>query len=540
MKKILIIFLVYFLSMSLSFAKGTKDYTINFNGQKYHLLYSVKNKDFGGYLNEYYRLGETYNIWSDMVAVHHFPNAYSPIDRIQEFKEYLSSMNCPSSLTFDDKKNTAMIDFIIINDKNVPVILEFNVFKYKKSKKCGSVALQYAKRYSATTMSQIEEVKKDFEKNRKKIIKKVKNFDIPVVITENIDKCISSADVVKNDNEPKTGDIAENKLQEPAKTDDTAVQTDVQNEKAEENDKSETTEQSVAEETETKDAKTEPAVAELKEANEDIVSDNVNEGIKLEQASETDIQNNEKEQVANDESAAKENTVKEDAAKEESVKEEPVKEEKSIVAPVPAVSEKEVKTSPDTSKVKDAKYKVENNKDEFYAKPRTKKQLKQEVKQNRKLHKQAMKEAKIKAKNNKKELKQQAKEDKIQAKLDAKEQLRVQKEIDREFKAAERGEKIQARIDKREYKKQVKMDKKQTKYEEKELKQQNKDKKIQQRKDEKMHKKEEKQNIKMVKNDKKAQLKEEKKQAKIKVKAEKLEKKAANKKVKESSDNKAD
>ena len=109
MKKILIAVLSYFLIITVSLAKEKTDYSLKFNGHKYHLLYSVKNKDFGGYLNEYYRLGETYNIWTDMIAVHHFPNAYSPIDRIQEFKEYLSSMQCPSSLTFNDKKNTAMI-----------------------------------------------------------------------------------------------------------------------------------------------------------------------------------------------------------------------------------------------------------------------------------------------------------------------------------------------------------------------------------------------------------------------------------------------
>ena len=105
MKKIVLLFFIFALSLTSVNAKGSKDYTVKFNGTKYHLLYSVKNKDFGGYLNEYYKKGETYNIWTDMVAVHHFPNAYSPIDRIKDFKDYLSRMNIPSSLTFNDKKN---------------------------------------------------------------------------------------------------------------------------------------------------------------------------------------------------------------------------------------------------------------------------------------------------------------------------------------------------------------------------------------------------------------------------------------------------
>ena len=147
MKKILVLFLIMVFNVQLIYATSKdKDYTLNFNGSKYHLLYSVKSKDFGGYLNEYYKKGETYNIRSELVAVHHFPNAYSPIDRIKDFKDYLGSMNVPSSLTFDDKRNTAMIDFIMLTEHKLPIVVEFNIFKYEKSKKCGSIAVQYVKR----------------------------------------------------------------------------------------------------------------------------------------------------------------------------------------------------------------------------------------------------------------------------------------------------------------------------------------------------------------------------------------------------------
>ena len=185
MKKILVLLLIFIISLQ---TVSAKNYTIKFNGEKYNLLYSAKNKDFGGYINEYFKPRETYNIWSEMIAVHHFPNAYSPIDRIKDFKDYLGSMNVPSSLTFDDKKNTAMIDFILISEKQMPIVMEFNIFKYEKSKKCGSIAVQYAKRYSAATALQIEQIKADFEKNRKHLIKQVKKLEIPAVIDEDIDK----------------------------------------------------------------------------------------------------------------------------------------------------------------------------------------------------------------------------------------------------------------------------------------------------------------------------------------------------------------
>ncbi len=189
MKKILSLAIVFMLCISTATAKEKDNYSIKFNGEVYKLLFSTKNKDFGGFLNEYYKPRETYNIWSEMVAIHHFPNAYSPIDQVKSFREYLGTMNCPSALTFDDKKNTAMIDFIMINDHQLPIVLEFNIFKYSKSKDCGSVALQYAKRYVVTTAFQMEGAKKDFENSRKKMLKKVQKFNIPDIVLKEIDKC---------------------------------------------------------------------------------------------------------------------------------------------------------------------------------------------------------------------------------------------------------------------------------------------------------------------------------------------------------------
>ena len=189
MKKFLSFILFLSLSIISTSAKDSENYYINFDGERYNLLYSVKNKDFGGYLNEYYKNGETYHNWSEMVAIHHFPNVYSPIDQVKWFKDFLNKKNCLSELTFDDKNNAAMIDFVMINDKRLPVVSEFNVFKYQRSEKNGSVAIQYVKRYTTTTARELEAAKKDFAKNRKKTIKEVKSYKIPDLITIEIDKC---------------------------------------------------------------------------------------------------------------------------------------------------------------------------------------------------------------------------------------------------------------------------------------------------------------------------------------------------------------
>lgn len=229
MKKILTVAILFLLSVNIVTAKEKDNYRVKFDGVEYNLLYSTKNPELGGYLNEYYKWNETYNNWSEMVAIHHFPNAYSPIDQVKSFREYLGSLNCPSALTFDEDKNIALIDFIMINDHRLPIVLEFNVFKYEKSKKCGSVAVQYAKRYVVTTAFQMEAAKKDFDRIRKRALKQVKNFSVPEIVYKEIDKC-------KIEDEPKeivpVNDIK--KLEEPVLqeeiTDDLENTTETQSE----------------------------------------------------------------------------------------------------------------------------------------------------------------------------------------------------------------------------------------------------------------------------------------------------------------------
>ena len=91
MKKFLILVLLFIINITACYAASNKLYSINYNGYKYFLLYASKDNEHGGFINEYFRAGQTYHNWSEMVAVHHFPNAYSPIDQIKSFKEYLDS-----------------------------------------------------------------------------------------------------------------------------------------------------------------------------------------------------------------------------------------------------------------------------------------------------------------------------------------------------------------------------------------------------------------------------------------------------------------
>lgn len=433
MKKIFVLIMLIGLGINTAYADN-KDYTVNFNGNKFHLLYSVKDKDFGGYLNEYYKKGETYNIWTEMVAVHHFPNAYSPIDRIKDFKDYLNSIKVPSSLSFDDKKNTAMIDFIMISEHNMPIVMEFNIFKYEKSKKCGSIAIQYAKRYSATTTMQIEAIKKDIEKNRNNLISKIKKFEIPEIITKDIDKCISAGNIIEENKKAEASENAKKQeivdnievssatVKENNNDDANTEENKIAETEATGSEAKSTEKEGVATGTESETSKAQ-AIEDTEKNNLEITSSddkniqtisNISENINSNEEKITDNIINEQKAEKTDASQAV-TTAKTEDAKPEA---------KPIMAPT--YEENNQNTSNisgkkgKNKKIKEEPYEITNDKDKYIAKPRTKKDLKAEIKDKKQKQKEAAKQAKIQAKASKKELKKLTKESKKQEKINKK------------------------------------------------------------------------------------------------------------------------
>lgn len=183
MKKIFISILLLF---CVGFAFAAEDYSLKYNGTKYVLKYSVKNKENNGFINEYFKPEENYNKWSEMVAIHHFPNVYSPIDQTELFREFLSTLNCQSTVITDEKKGFGIIDFMIVDRTHTPFVVELNTFKFEKSPDCGTIAVQYAKRYRASNNLQVEEIRKDFDKSHNKNVNSVKKFKIPDIVNKKI------------------------------------------------------------------------------------------------------------------------------------------------------------------------------------------------------------------------------------------------------------------------------------------------------------------------------------------------------------------
>lgn len=191
MKRIFIITgLVLLLTMGFVYAKSAKKDMpfVKFDGTKFTLAYSAKSSETGGYLNEYYRANQTYASWTELIGVHHYPRSYYPIEHAIDFIEYLGSKDIIANIETDERNNSALVYFVITDRNNLPIIMEFNVFKYEKSPVCGTIGLQYAKRYKLNSSLEIEKTKKEIVKKGLYYIKKLSQTKIPDVVTLDIDK----------------------------------------------------------------------------------------------------------------------------------------------------------------------------------------------------------------------------------------------------------------------------------------------------------------------------------------------------------------
>ena len=160
---------------------------IKYDGTKFSLYYSAKSPELGGYINEYYKKNEGYASWTELLAIHHYPKSFYPIEHAKEFKAYLDDSGIPSFTDVDDEANSAIMDFVIIDSNKLPIIMEFNVFKYVKSPVCGTIGLQYAKRYRIYNALEVEKIRKTFAKTRAKYVKRVNKIKIPELITQDVE-----------------------------------------------------------------------------------------------------------------------------------------------------------------------------------------------------------------------------------------------------------------------------------------------------------------------------------------------------------------
>ena len=87
MKKLIAVLFIIFTMISTAYAENK----LNFDGKEYYLRLSEKSVEHNGFYNQYYKAGEDMDNWTEMVAVHHFPNVFSPIEQAYNFRDRKST-----------------------------------------------------------------------------------------------------------------------------------------------------------------------------------------------------------------------------------------------------------------------------------------------------------------------------------------------------------------------------------------------------------------------------------------------------------------
>ena len=411
MKKFLIIFIVLLVGVQPTFAKEKKIKPYKFDGKKFELLYSKKTDDT--YINEYYKELETYNNWTEMIALHQFTNAESPIMQVKELKKYLDTNNCKNNMEIDYLNNKALIEFVMESKKRIPVIIEYNVFKYKMTEN-GVLAVQYAKRYVAKTAFEQENANKDIEKNQKKIIKKVTKAKYPELIAKEVDKCYvpSPQKEVKETTDEKTEEKTEeiinaeslDSVDESTVLEEKEVKGEISDETDSENNmKEEENEDADSDMNTDSDNTLETQEETIESKAEEIQEDTKPEGV---------TENNE-EKIPEQDSNSSEESISDKEQMADSDNNEEVKPEENTDAETKEISQEKVKTAqeenreiktsnvekPESSVVQNnqkeikqsEKYKLVNDKKDFYAEPRDYKKIRKEHEEQIKAAKKAEK-----------------------------------------------------------------------------------------------------------------------------------------------------
>lgn len=190
------IFLLNILFIAVVFCTGAANQEkINFNGVDYYLDYSSKGNS-GGYFNEYTKQGQTVKNWNEMIVIHNFPNTESPMTEVRKMGAFITALyaknspeikNLPVAISYNEKTDAAILDFVIPVPDNKETGMEFNAFKYEKAKtKKGLIVFQYSKKYSSAQMKQKEAFQEDLVKTRKTILPQMAEVSIPDVIEKDL------------------------------------------------------------------------------------------------------------------------------------------------------------------------------------------------------------------------------------------------------------------------------------------------------------------------------------------------------------------
>ena len=161
---------------------------IHFDNSKYILKYSTLSPLLKGYMNEYYPANELINNWTKMIGIYYYPNENSPIKFAKEFDKTIENSENSMLIKFieNKKQDKAVVSFLVNNTQNGKNYFEYNVYKYEKHPKKGTMMLKYAIKYFCANNKDITAIGNKIREQNDKYMEMLITSPIPPIVEKEI------------------------------------------------------------------------------------------------------------------------------------------------------------------------------------------------------------------------------------------------------------------------------------------------------------------------------------------------------------------
>lgn len=188
MKKILTVLLITILTVGAALAVTTSSKTIKFDNQIFTLKFSDYSNATKSYINEYYKGNENGDKWTDLIGIYHIKNYSKPFNYAKDLAAGASKQSpLDAQVMYNEKENTAIVNFILVGDTGKSKYLEQNIFKIEKIKnKSGVMAIQFAHKYPLNSKEDAEKFKEQLPGKQAKWLMEIDKLSIPDIVERNI------------------------------------------------------------------------------------------------------------------------------------------------------------------------------------------------------------------------------------------------------------------------------------------------------------------------------------------------------------------
>lgn len=178
--------LVSFAEQASSKSATNQEYPqLKFDNKVFKLKYGAYSPMTKSYMNEYFRIRENGDNWTELIGIYYVKKYNSPVEYAKTLTEFAEKTNnLQTQVLYNDKTNIAIASFLLIGDNYI----EQNLFKIEKkpNNKKGVVALQYAHKYYVNSAEDVKSLKEVMRKNQIRWTHQIDKTPIPQLIEKEI------------------------------------------------------------------------------------------------------------------------------------------------------------------------------------------------------------------------------------------------------------------------------------------------------------------------------------------------------------------